>query len=84
MWKVKRMNTARIVVLTAADGAGGIAVYLANRSANRPLPAGPIEQPPAMEAVAAKDEPLTANGADLMPTVPPAGIRVPGPTRILK
>ena len=27
MWKVKRMNTARIVVLTIAIGAGGIAAY---------------------------------------------------------
>jgi Flp pilus assembly protein CpaB len=30
MWKVKRMNTARIVVLTIAVGAGGIAAYLAS------------------------------------------------------
>ena len=28
MWKVKRMNTARIVVLAIAIGAGGIAAYL--------------------------------------------------------
>ena len=42
MWKVKRMNTARIVVLTTADIAGGIAAYLANRSDNTPLPAEPV------------------------------------------
>ncbi|MET3843152.1 Flp pilus assembly protein CpaB [Bradyrhizobium sp. OAE829] len=33
MWKVKRMNTARIVVLTIAIGAGGIAPYPASGSA---------------------------------------------------
>ncbi len=32
MWKVKRMNTARIVVLTNAVGAGGVAAYLASES----------------------------------------------------
>jgi hypothetical protein len=32
MWKVKRMNTARIVVLTIAVGAGGIAAYPADGS----------------------------------------------------
>jgi hypothetical protein len=32
MWKVKRMNTACIVVLTIAIGAGGIAAYLASGS----------------------------------------------------
>ena len=30
MWKVKRMNTACIVVLTIAIGAGGIAAHLAS------------------------------------------------------
>jgi hypothetical protein len=78
------MNTVCIVVLTAADGAGGIATYLANGSDNRLLPVGPIEQPPAMEALATKDEPSTADRADLMPAVLPSGIRVQGPTRILK
>jgi hypothetical protein len=34
MWKVKRMNTARIVVLTIAVGAGGIAAYPADESDN--------------------------------------------------
>jgi pilus assembly protein CpaB len=38
MWKVKRMNTARIVVLTNAVGAGGVAAYLASGSDNEPAP----------------------------------------------
>jgi hypothetical protein len=38
MWKVKRMNTARIVDLTIANGAGGIAAFLASRFA---APAAP-------------------------------------------
>jgi hypothetical protein len=32
MWKVKRMNTARIVALTIAVGAGGTASYPADGS----------------------------------------------------
>ena len=31
MWKVKRMNTARIVVLATAESAGGIAAYLVTK-----------------------------------------------------
>jgi pilus assembly protein CpaB len=31
MWKVKRMNTARLVVLANAVGAGGIAAFLAGK-----------------------------------------------------
>jgi pilus assembly protein CpaB len=38
MWKVKRMSTARIVVLTIAVGAGAIAAYLASGSDSKPLP----------------------------------------------
>ncbi|HET7123280.1 MAG TPA: Flp pilus assembly protein CpaB, partial [Bradyrhizobium sp.] len=37
------MNTARIVVLTIAVGAGGIAAYLASGSDNKP-PAAPVAQ----------------------------------------
>jgi len=45
MWKVKRMNTACIVVLTIAIGAGGIAAYLASGSDHRSAaPAAPIAQ----------------------------------------
>ena len=36
MWKVKRMNTARIVVLAIAVCAGGIAAYLASGSDPKP------------------------------------------------
>lgn len=43
MWKVKRMNTARIVVLTIAVGAGGVAAYLASGSDPKPEPvAAPV------------------------------------------
>ena len=84
MWKVKRMDTARIVVLTTPDGAGGIAAYLANKSDSEPLPAGPTEQLLAMDAPVAKDEPVTADGADVMAAVLPTGIRVPSLTRTLK
>jgi len=45
MWKVKRMNTACIVVLTIAIGAGGIAAYLASGSDHQfAAPAAPIAQ----------------------------------------
>jgi hypothetical protein len=46
MWKVKRMNTARIVDLTIVKGAGGIAAFLAGGSASQPdAPAEPVAQP---------------------------------------
>ena len=76
MWKVKRMNTAPFVVLATADGAGGIAAYLANGSDSKPLLAEPVAQLPAMDALLANDEPTT-NGADLMAAVLSAGIRAP-------
>jgi pilus assembly protein CpaB len=42
MWKVKRMNTARIIVLTIALGAGGIAAaYPVSGSDNTPAPTAP-------------------------------------------
>src|SRR5207248_9075377 len=45
MWKVKRMNTARIVVLTIAIGAGGIAASVACGSDNdTAAPAGRVAQ----------------------------------------
>lgn len=47
MWKVKRMNTARIVVLAIAVTAGGVAAYLASGSDPKPpptvAPAKPLE-----------------------------------------
>jgi Flp pilus assembly protein CpaB len=48
MWKVKRMNTARIVVLTIAIGAGGIAAYLASGSDK---PAAAVETVTQMQTV---------------------------------
>jgi len=44
MWKVKRMNTARIVVLSIAVCAGGAAAYLASGSNPKP-----VEAPVAMD-----------------------------------
>ena len=54
MWKVKRMNTARIVVLTIAIGAGGIAAYLASGS-DKPEPA-PVAQLETVEILVAKSD----------------------------
>jgi hypothetical protein len=83
MWKVKRMDTARIVVLTTADGTSGIAAYLANSSNNTPLPAEPVARLPAIDALVAKGEPIRADGADLTAAVLPAGIRAPSLTKTL-
>ncbi len=50
MWKVKRMNTARIVDLTIANGAGGIAALRASGSASRfAAPGAPVAPPHAMQ-----------------------------------
>jgi pilus assembly protein CpaB len=48
------MNTARIVVLTIAVGAGGIAAYLASGSDNKPLPAEPVAQLQTVDVLVAK------------------------------
>ena len=57
MWKVKRMNTARIVVLTIALGAGGIAAYLASGSDNQPAaPAEPVAQLATVDILVAKND----------------------------
>ena len=48
------MNTARIVVLTIAIGAGGIAAYLASGS-NKPAPA-PVAQLPTVDILVAKSD----------------------------
>src|SRR6202023_2667446 len=55
MWKVKRMNSARIVVLTIAVGAGGIAAYLASGSDNKPPPA-PVAQLQTVDVLVAKSD----------------------------
>ena len=55
MWKVKRMNRARIVVLTIALGAGGIAAYLASGSDSRPPPpTEPVAQLQTVDVLVAK------------------------------
>src|SRR6202042_757383 len=55
MWKVKRMNTARIVVLTIAVGAGGIAAYLASGSDNK-QPTEPTVQLQTVDVLVAKSD----------------------------
>lgn len=56
MWKVKRMNTARIVVLTIAVGAGGVAAYLASGSDNKPRPAEQTAQLQTVDVLVAKSD----------------------------
>jgi pilus assembly protein CpaB len=54
---VKRMNRARIVVLTIALGAGGVAAYLASGSDSRPPPpAEPVAQLPTVDVLVAKSD----------------------------
>jgi pilus assembly protein CpaB len=55
MWKVKRMNKARIVVLSIAVGAGGIAAYLASGSDSKP-PAEPVAQLQTVDVLVAKSD----------------------------
>ena len=56
MWKVKRMNTARIVVLTIAVGAGGVAAYLASGSDPKPPPSEPVAQLQTVDVLIAKSD----------------------------
>ncbi len=56
MWKVKRMNTARIVVLTIAIGAGGIAAYLASGSDRPEVTTQPVAQVPTVDVLVAKSD----------------------------
>ena len=48
------MYTARIVVLTIALGAGGVAAYLASGTDNRPAPSAPVAQLQTVEVLVAK------------------------------
>ncbi|MDO9060354.1 MAG: Flp pilus assembly protein CpaB, partial [Bradyrhizobium sp.] len=50
------MNTARIVVLTIAIGAGGVAAYLASGSDKGPAPAEPVAQMPTVDVLIAKSD----------------------------
>lgn len=57
MWKVKRMNPARIVVLTVAVGAGGVAAYLASSAGPQPAAAAaPVAQLQTIEVLVAKND----------------------------
>ena len=56
MWKVKRMNRARIAVLAIALGAGGVAAYLVSGSDEKPAPAQPVAQLPTVDVLVAKSE----------------------------
>ena len=56
MWKVKRMNRARIVVLAIAIGAGGVAAYLASGSDDKPVATQPAAQLPTVDVLVAKSE----------------------------
>ena len=50
------MNTARIVVLTIAVGAGGVAAYLASGSDKAPPPTEPVAQMPTVDVLVARTD----------------------------
>jgi pilus assembly protein CpaB len=56
MWKVKRMNTARIMVLTIAVGAGGVAAYLASGSDEGSAPTVPVAQMQTVDVLVARSD----------------------------
>ena len=56
MWKVKRMNPARIAVLAVAIVAGGIAAYLASGSDDKPAPVQQVAQLQTVDVLVAKNE----------------------------
>src|ERR1700736_256003 len=53
---VKRMYTARIVVLAIALSAGGVAAYLASRSDDKPQSAEPVAQLQTVDVLVAKSD----------------------------
>src|SRR3978361_1142402 len=53
---VKRMYTARLVVLTIALSAGGVPAYLASRSDSQPLPSVPVAQLQTVDVLVAKSD----------------------------
>jgi pilus assembly protein CpaB len=55
MWKVKRMNTARIIVPTIAQGAGGVAAYPGG-SDHTPAPTEPVAALQTVHVLAAKPD----------------------------
>jgi len=56
MWEVKRMNTARIVVLVLAVGAGGVAAYLASGTDRKPEPVPVAAQMDTVDVLVAKND----------------------------
>ena len=50
------MKTARIVVLTIALSAGGVAAYLVSGSDNKPAPTGPVAQLQTVDVLVAKSD----------------------------
>ncbi|MBR1285035.1 hypothetical protein JQ597_23575 [Bradyrhizobium sp. AUGA SZCCT0177] len=56
MWKVKRMNTARIVVLTIAMGAGGTAANPASGSDHQPAASEPVAQLQTLDILVARGD----------------------------
>ncbi len=56
MWEVERMNTARIVVLTIAIGAGGIAAWLASGSDRKTAAVAPAPQLQTVDVLVAKSD----------------------------
>src|SRR6202047_1898292 len=50
------MNTARIVVLAIAVGAGGVAAYLASGSDSKPPPSEPVAQMQTVDVLVAKSD----------------------------
>jgi pilus assembly protein CpaB len=59
------MNTARIVVLTIAPGAGGVAAYLASGSDNKLLPAEPVVRLRTLDVLVASSD--TGLGGSVAP-----------------
>src|SRR5919205_1059007 len=74
------MNTARIVVLVIALGAGGVAAYLASGYDNKPAPqtqiAGSIARVPLMQGEPIREQKLVrAEGSGFMAAILPSGMR---------
>ena len=76
MWKVKRMNTALIVVQASGDRADGSATSLANRFGNMPLAAETIARLPATDE-------LTTHDTGWLAAVLSTNIPAPGLTETL-
>lgn len=70
MWKVKRMITARIVVLTI--GAGGVAAYAASGPDSKPPPAEPVGQLQTVNVLVAKSDISLGSTATLKPEQTPS------------